>query len=356
MKKIHSNFLKLAFNLAKINLGKTKNNPSVGCVVVKDNSVISSGFTSINGRPHAEFNALKKKINFNNSDLYTTMEPCTHFGLTAPCTDIIKRKGIKRVFYSFNDNDQRTAYKAKKILSIKRIKSKKIIIDSYKDFYNSYFAIKNKKAPFVDAKLAISKDYLTVNRHFKWITNLLSRKRTHLLRSQYDCILSTSKTINKDNALLNCRLNGFNQNKPDLIIIDINQKIKKNLDLFKRFNKRKIYIVSSVKKFRKKFFTKNQNVKFINLRSLKNKEDFECLFKILFSKGYNRILVESGLIFLNELIKFELIHNLYMFRSSIKLTKKGKNNTTSSIIKKFKLHNSIKVNLNDDKLYKIKIK
>ena len=58
MKTNHSNFLKLAFNIAKINLGKTRTNPSVGCVIVKDNSVISSGYTSLNGRPHAEFNAL----------------------------------------------------------------------------------------------------------------------------------------------------------------------------------------------------------------------------------------------------------------------------------------------------------
>ena len=63
MKTNHSNFLKLAFNIAKINLGKTKTNPSVGCIVVKNNSVISSGYTSSNGRPHAEFNAL----NFNKN-------------------------------------------------------------------------------------------------------------------------------------------------------------------------------------------------------------------------------------------------------------------------------------------------
>tara|TARA_B110001452_G_C14851850_1_gene297532 strand:+ start:288 stop:503 length:216 start_codon:yes stop_codon:yes gene_type:complete len=57
----HINFLKLAFEKANINLGSTKLNPSVGCVIVKDSSVLSSGVTSINGRPHAEFNALNKK-------------------------------------------------------------------------------------------------------------------------------------------------------------------------------------------------------------------------------------------------------------------------------------------------------
>ena len=61
MKKNHNNFLNLAFNLARINLGKTKSNPSVGCVIVKNGSVISSGYTSKNGRPHAEYKALDKK-------------------------------------------------------------------------------------------------------------------------------------------------------------------------------------------------------------------------------------------------------------------------------------------------------
>ena len=101
MKTNHNRYLKIAFNLAKINLGKTGLNPSVGCVIVKNNSVISSGYTSLNGRPHAEFNALNFKKDFRNSDLYVTMEPCTHYGLTPPCTNIISKKGIKRIFFLF---------------------------------------------------------------------------------------------------------------------------------------------------------------------------------------------------------------------------------------------------------------
>ena len=96
MKKNHKHFLDLAFELARINLGKTKENPSVGCVVVKNNSVISSGYTSINGRPHAEYNALNKNINFSGSSIYITMEPCTHYGVTPPCTNLIKKKKIKK--------------------------------------------------------------------------------------------------------------------------------------------------------------------------------------------------------------------------------------------------------------------
>ena len=89
--KNHKFFSNLAFNLAEINLGKTSSNPSVGCVVVKDNSVISSGVTSINGRPHAEFNALNKSLNFKDSVIYSTLEPCTHYGATPPCTKNYKK-------------------------------------------------------------------------------------------------------------------------------------------------------------------------------------------------------------------------------------------------------------------------
>ena len=356
MKTNHNNFLKLAFNIAKVNLGKTALNPSVGCVVVKNNSVISSGCTSFNGRPHAEFNALKSKKNFKNSDLYVTMEPCTHYGVTPPCTSIIEKKGIKRVFFSFNDVDKRTARKSKIKLTKKKIKVYKKFSHDFHDFYQSYFLIKKKTIPFIDAKIAISKDYFTINKNSEWITNSLSRNRVHLIRSEYDAIISTSKSINKDNSLLNCRLNGFNNNKPDLVIIDLNLRIKTKLNIFKKDIKRKIFIVTSVLKGKKISYLKRSGVRIIPIKSLKNKNDFINLFKSLKKYAYNRILVESGLIFLNELLKNKLIFNLYIFQSSIKLGKKGRNNTSNNIIKKLKLNKKIKVNLNGDNLYKVKIK
>ena len=92
MKTNHKFFLNLAFQIAEKNLGKTNQNPSVGSVVVKNNTVISSGITSVGGRPHAEFNALKDKNTFKGADLYTTLEPCTHYGFTPPCVNLIIKK------------------------------------------------------------------------------------------------------------------------------------------------------------------------------------------------------------------------------------------------------------------------
>ena len=94
----HNYYLDLAFQIAETNLGKTKLNPSVGTVIVKNGSVISSGVTSFQGRPHSEFNALKNLKNCSGASLYTTLEPCTHYGKTPPCTNIIKKKKNQRCF------------------------------------------------------------------------------------------------------------------------------------------------------------------------------------------------------------------------------------------------------------------
>ena len=96
----HSYFMNLALKQARKSLGNTKENPSVGCIITKNNQVISAGCTSIYGRPHAEQNALNHpKHNYSNSYLYVTLEPCSHYGKTPPCVDLIIKKKIKRVFF-----------------------------------------------------------------------------------------------------------------------------------------------------------------------------------------------------------------------------------------------------------------
>ena len=99
MRQNQSNYIKLAIEKAKNNLGNTGDNPSVGCLVVKNNSVISSATTSKNGRPHAEYLALSKKKNFSNANLYVSLEPCSHYGKTPPCTNIISKKKLRKLFF-----------------------------------------------------------------------------------------------------------------------------------------------------------------------------------------------------------------------------------------------------------------
>ena len=347
----HNYYLDLAFQLAEKNLGQTKINPSVGTVVVKNGTVISSGVTSLNGRPHSEFNALNDVQNCSGATLYTTLEPCTHYGKTPPCVNIIIKKKIKNVYYAFEDPDIRTFKKAKKILNKKGIKSKLIRTKRYSKFYKSYFINKKLSLPLITGKIALSKDYFTISKKNKWITNKTSRNVVHLLRSRYDCILSTSKSINNDNSLLNCRLDGLNNNKPDLFIIDLKLKLKKKLSLNKYLKKRKTYLVTSIKNFNKVSVYKKKGFNVIFINQLNKKNDFNLLFKKIYKKGYSRVLIESGLTFLNNLIKNKLIHELYIFKSVKKLGKNGKNNDTINFLKKI-FPKPLTINLNGDNLFK----
>ena len=351
MTKNHKYYLNLAFDLAEKNIGQTKLNPSVGSVVVKNGTIIGSGVTSLNGRPHSEFNALKNLKNCTGASLYTTLEPCTHFGKTPPCVDIITKKKIKNVYYAFEDPDNRTYKKAKKILKTKGIKTKLIPSSKFLKFYKSYFWNKYHSTAYVTAKIAITKDYLSINRKNKWITNYTSRKIAHLLRNKHDSILSTSKSINQDNSLLNCRINGLNNNKPDLFIIDLKLKLKKKLSLNNLLKTRKTYLITKKTNAKKSLVYKKLGYKIILVDQLNNKNDFVLLRKKIYNLGYSRLLVESGLTFLNYLLKYKLINDLYIFKSNKKLGKNGKNNDTSSFLKK--IHPKLlKINLINDKLFK----
>jgi len=354
-KNLH--FLSLAFEQAKINLGSTKSNPSVGCIIEKDGAVISSGHTSLNGRPHAEYNALNRRRNFKNANLYVTLEPCSHHGVTPPCTNTIIKKNIKKVFYSAFDFDYRSRKKSKGILNKNKIFVQgSLLKKNGLDFYQSYYLQHSPRLPLIDAKIAVSKDYFSKNIKKKWITNLYSRRRSHLLRSMYNCVISTSKSINEDNSLLNCRIEGLENKSPDLVILDRNLKLKKKLKLFQTTKNRKILLFTCSKNKKKILYLKKRGIQVTLISSLKNKKDFKNLFLILKKIGYSRIFVESGLTLLNFLIKNKFLNNIYIFRSSSSLKKIGTNYSSSNIIKKINLKNIINVNLFGDKLYKEKLK
>ncbi len=352
----HIENLALAFELAKINLGSTKENPSVGCVVEKEGSIISSGYTSLNGRPHAEFNALNKDINFKNSNVYVTLEPCSHYGKTPPCTNIIKKKKIRRVFYPINDIDERSKNKSQKALAKKDIATKKFFLKKKAlKFYESYYRLKKNKLPIIDAKLALSKDYFTIDKKKRWITNEQSRKLTHFLRTQYNALLSTSKSINSDNSLLNCRIDGLENKSPNLIILDRNLIIKKNLNIFKTKIRRKIYIYTTTNDKKKINWLKKNNVKVILMESMYLKEDYVKIFRNLNKFNFSRIFIEAGLTFINFLIKNKLLNNIYIFKTNTYLSKNGYNNTSNKLIKKIKLKNKLKVFLNNDNVYQERV-
>ena len=133
-------------------------------------------------------------------------------------------------------------------------------------------------------------------------------------------------------------------------------KIKRNLKIFNFRSKRKIFVITSVFKDKKLLFLKKKGVKIIYINSLQEKHDFINLFKILKKNGFNRILVESGLVFLSQLLKKKVISNLFLFKSTDRLGKNGFNKMPIIWNKRLKSLYKIKVNLNGDQLYKIRLK
>ena len=350
------NYLNLAIEQAKKNIGSTGLNPSVGCVVEKNGSIISSGATDFRGSQHAEYNALNKNINFKDAKLYVSMLPCSHYGNTPPCTNIIIRKKIKVVIFSFNDPNNKSIFKTKDILINNNIKIKKKIASKVNNnFYKSYILQHSKSLPLIDAKIALTKDNYSSINNIKWITNIYSRKRVHLLRTKYNCLITTSKTVNQDDATLNCRIKGLENKSPDVFIVDRNLRIKNDLKIFKNILPRKIFVITTSKNQKKINLLKKKKIKIILLDSLNNKDDFKLLFMNI-KKNYSRIFVETGLKFLNFLLKNNLVNNMYIFKSSSNAGKKGMLKTNNKILCKQKKSDKLNLNLFGDQMYKVKIK
>ena len=233
------NYMRLAISLASARKGLTGNNPSVGCLIVKNDKIISIGQTGYKGRPHAEINAINNSVqDLSGSKMYVTLEPCNHYGKTPPCTNSIIKSGINEVFYSIDDIDKKVKGKSFKILSKRNIKVKKNLLkNESKNLYDSYFFNRKNKTPYVTAKIALSKNNLIYSEGIKRITDNVSDKLSHYLRFKNDAIMVSSKTLNIDDPKLNCRLEGYDNFSPKRIILDKDLKIKLNTYIFKTSNK-----------------------------------------------------------------------------------------------------------------------
>jgi len=253
-------FMEIALDLAKARQGLTGPNPSVGCVIVKNDRIISIGQTSIKGRPHAETNAITNASdNLKGSTMYVTLEPCNHYGQTPPCTKAIINSNISKVIYSIIDIDKKVRGKTFQILKSNKIKVQiGLLKEKISEFYISYFFNKRKKLPFVSGKIAVTRNNLIYSKKNKKITNSLSNKFTHFLRYKNDSILVSYKTLNKDDPKLNCRLKNMSKFSPKRIILDSELKTNTKSYIFKTANKNNTIIFynkatkSKILEFKKK--------------------------------------------------------------------------------------------------------
>jgi diaminohydroxyphosphoribosylaminopyrimidine deaminase/5-amino-6-(5-phosphoribosylamino)uracil reductase len=206
MRKTPQYYMSLAMRLALRAEGKTSPNPMVGALVVKRGEIIARGYHKKAGLPHAEVVALSlagKRT--QGATLYITLEPCSHFGRTPPCTDMIIKSGIKEVFVGMADPNPLNNGKGIAILRKHGIKVEVGFLEDKLSRMNEAF-IKHitQKIPLVTVKVGQSLDgkVATYRGNSKWITSDLAREYTHRLRDRFDAIMTGVNTIIRDNPKL----------------------------------------------------------------------------------------------------------------------------------------------------------
>ena len=322
----HLKFINLAHDFALKNLGNTFPNPSVGCIISKNNKIISKGVTSSTGRPHAEEIALKKAgKKAKGATMYVTLEPCFHSSQNGSCTDQILRSGIKKIYISCIDQDPRT--KNKSISKLKRNKIKVILgIQKNKTIITNNFFFKSlsKKKPFTKVKMAISSDDKIAwsNYKSKWISNAKSRKYVHNLRLKTQAILTTSKTILKDNPRFTVRKNSKIIKHLNVVVIDKNLNIPLNTNILKNLHERRVIIYTS-KKNHKSQKLKQLGCEIIEIKTVNSKLNLKKIFTHLYKLKISDLLVEAGGILFADLIKNKLVDEIHLFKAPIIIGEQG---------------------------------
>ncbi|MGI6717861.1 MAG: bifunctional diaminohydroxyphosphoribosylaminopyrimidine deaminase/5-amino-6-(5-phosphoribosylamino)uracil reductase RibD [Bacteroidales bacterium] len=225
-------FMCRAIELAELGRGFTNPNPLVGAVIVYNNEIVASGYHAQYGAPHAERDAIQNYINsgrdtslLSKSTMYVTLEPCNHYGVTPPCTEIIIQYNFKRVVVGLKDPNPKMAGKSLSLLRSKGIEVDLIdneeILSLLKNQNKIFLKYITTKKPYMLMKVATTLDgkIATHSKTSEAISNELSHTFVHFARHNYAGIMVGKNTVLSDNPSLNCRLNLKNENYDKLIDI-----------------------------------------------------------------------------------------------------------------------------------------
>lgn len=288
MLNVDEKYMKQVFKLALKGEGSVSPNPMVGCIVLdKNGNVVSKGYHKKYGQNHAERDALLKLKN-NEADggtLYVNLEPCSHFGKTPPCTDLIIERKLKRVVIGMKDVNPVVDGISK--LEKAGIEVTTGILEEEAKFLNRVF-IKNmtKKLPYVVLKTATTVDgkIASSTGDSKWITSEDARKSVYKMREEFDCIMTSSDTVIADNPKMEHKFK---------CILDTNCRVHKDAEIFKQG---KVYVASKIN------------------TTLKNgKINVKEVLKYLYDKGIYTVFVECGGTLAGSMLKDGLIDEIYHF-------------------------------------------
>ena len=275
--------MKKCIELAKQAQGETSPNPLVGCIVLNDiGEIISTGYHKKYGENHAERDALLKLDDTKNCTLIVNLEPCSHYGKTPPCADLIIEKGVKRVVYGMKDVNPIVAGNGLKKLIDAGIEVIGPILEDECRKLNEIF-IKNqvehktfvalKTATTIDGKIATSTN------DSKWITSDFAREEVRNIRKRYDAILTSSSTILADNPTMEHKCK---------VILDRKLKTNSQMTIYKQG---KIFVFHSLKN---QSSLSNNNLQYIYTPTVNNKLGIESILEELYKRGIMSVLIEAG--------------------------------------------------------------
>lgn len=312
-------FMALALTLGRRGLGRSSPNPAVGAVVVKDGVIVGRGWTQPGGRPHAEPVALAQAGEAaRGATLYVTLEPCSHFGKSPPCTDAIMAAGIKRVVSAIEDPNPEVAGQGHS-----RLRAAGIAVDVGLDAaeaaraHAGHFRRIRDKRPTVILKLAVSTDDKIAMAGHKQVTisGEAAKARMHLLRAQCDAILVGIGTVMSDDPLLTCRLPGMEARSPVRVVLDRSLRIPATSRLVQSARSTPLWVVtSSPAEASAATMLGAAGPQVIRVASTPTGLDLPAVLHTLAERGITRLLVEGGARVASSFVAASLVDEFWLLR------------------------------------------
>jgi len=328
MNPIDINFLNLAHELAIKQEHISHPNPSVGCIIVKDNTILSSGVTERAGQRHAEIVAIdnvKNKDDLKNSTIYVTLEPCSHYGRTPPCINSIVKYGINRVVIGMKDpninvNGQGINFLRSNNIAVE-ICDNENLIQKIKYALRGFLKFHMMHKSWIRLKLACSLDGVMAldNNVSKWITGEKARMHNHKLRARAGAVVSGINTIIYDNPLLNVRLEHENIRQPLRIILDTYARGANytHFEIFKNQDIMPLLWICSDKADTDLVNTLKNITNVLCLPLKENYIDLKILLEYLYSVNINEVHVEGGANLISSFLSQNLFDEIALYQAPI---------------------------------------
>ena len=312
-------YMKIALEEAKKGLGRTSPNPCVGAVIVKKGTIVGRGYHKKAGTPHAEIHALANAgSKAMGSTMYVTLEPCSHYGRTAPCCEAVVKAGVKRVVIGMLDPNPLVNGRGGKFLEEKGLEViSNILEEDCIDINRPFVKAITQGVPWVIMKAGVSLEGRLNYQKGRpgWITGPESNKKVHEIRNVVDAIMVGSGTVQIDNPSLTTRLIDSNTQDPIRVILDTTLKtdLKSKVYLVEKEAQVLVFCSKEAKTAREKQFL-NAGVKVFRVCCKEDgKLSLQEVLKVLGEQNINSVMVEGGSAIHGQMIKEKLYDYVYLF-------------------------------------------